>query len=88
VERREAGRRAHASRRSRGSCHLGRVALGLRHSSRCKVAENPSTGYRYSEAGDDNHFAQTDTEAAIVEISGCGPTDTHYFETKNDPKSR
>jgi uncharacterized RmlC-like cupin family protein len=42
----------------------------------------------YSEAGDDNHFAQTDTEAAIVEISGCGPTDTHYFETKNDPKSR
>jgi hypothetical protein len=24
----------------------------------------------------------------IVEISGYGPTDTHYFEAKNDPKAR
>ena len=35
---------AHTSRRSSGSCRLGRVALGLRHSFRCKVAEDASTG--------------------------------------------
>jgi quercetin dioxygenase-like cupin family protein len=45
-------------------------------------------GSVYSEPGGDNHFAQTDAEAVIVEISGYGPTDTHYFEAKNDPKSR
>ena len=37
--------------------------------------------------GGDNHFAQTDADSVIVEISGYGPTDTHYFEAKNDPKS-
>jgi hypothetical protein len=41
----------------------------------------------YSEPGGDNHFAQTDADSVIVEISGNGPTDTHYFEAKNDPKS-
>src|SRR5271168_5231640 len=38
--------------------------------------------------GGDNHFAQADADSVIVEISGYGPTDTHYFEAKNDPKSR
>jgi quercetin dioxygenase-like cupin family protein len=45
-------------------------------------------GSVYSEPGGDNHFAQTGADAVIVEISGYGPTDTHYFEAKNDPKSR
>ncbi len=44
-------------------------------------------GSVYSEPGGDNHFAQTDSDSVIVEISGYGPTDTHYFEAKNDPKS-
>jgi uncharacterized RmlC-like cupin family protein len=45
-------------------------------------------GSVYSEPGGDNHFAQTDADAVIVEISGYGPTDTHYFEAKNDLQSR
>ena len=42
----------------------------------------------YSEPAGDNHFAQTDVDPVIVEISGYGPTDTHYFEVKNDPKAK
>jgi quercetin dioxygenase-like cupin family protein len=45
-------------------------------------------GSVYSEPGRDNHFAQTDTDAVIVEISGYGPTDTRYFEAKNDPNAK
>jgi len=47
-------------------------------------------GSVYSEPGGigHNHFARTDAEAVIVEISGYGPTDTHYFDARNDPKSR
>jgi hypothetical protein len=41
-----------------------------------------------SEPGGHNHFAQTDADSVIVEISGYGPTDTHDFEAKNSPKSR
>jgi quercetin dioxygenase-like cupin family protein len=43
-------------------------------------------GSVYSEPGGDNHFAQTDNDAVIVEISGYGPTDTRYFDLRNDPK--
>ena len=45
-------------------------------------------GSLYSEPGGDNHFARTDSDPVIVEVSGYGPTDTHYFEAKNDPKAR
>jgi quercetin dioxygenase-like cupin family protein len=47
-------------------------------------------GSVYSEPGgvEHNHFAQTDADAVIVEISGYGPTDTHYFEAANDPRSQ
>jgi quercetin dioxygenase-like cupin family protein len=45
-------------------------------------------GSVYSEPGGDNHFAQTDRDQVIVEISGYGPTDTSYVETKNDPSSQ
>jgi quercetin dioxygenase-like cupin family protein len=45
-------------------------------------------GSVYSEPGGDNHFARTDAEAVIVEISGFGPTDTRYFDAANDPRSR
>jgi quercetin dioxygenase-like cupin family protein len=45
-------------------------------------------GSVYSEPGGDNHFARTDAEAVIVEISGYGPTGTRYFDAANDPRSR
>jgi quercetin dioxygenase-like cupin family protein len=47
-------------------------------------------GSVYSEPGgvEHNHFARTDADAVIVEISGYGPTDTHYFEAANDPRSQ
>ncbi len=45
-------------------------------------------GSVYSEPGGDNHFARTDTDPVIVELSGYGPTDTHYVEAVNDPKAR
>ena len=47
-------------------------------------------GSVYSEPGgvDHNHFARTDADPVIVQISGYGPTDTHYFDAVNDPKSQ
>ena len=38
-------------------------------------------GSVYSEPGGvtHNHFARTDADAVIVQISGYGPTDTHYL---------
>jgi quercetin dioxygenase-like cupin family protein len=37
-------------------------------------------GSVYSEPGGVNHFAQTGSEAVIVQISGFGPTDTKFFD--------
>ena len=34
----------------------------------------------------DNHFARTDKDAVIVQISGYGPTDTRYFNPADEPK--
>ena len=45
-------------------------------------------GSVYSEPGGDNHFARTETDSVIVEISGYGPTDRHYFDPADDPKSQ
>src|SRR3981081_3129564 len=45
-------------------------------------------GSVYSEPGGVNHFARTDADAVIVQISGYGPTDTRYFDPANDPKLR
>ena len=42
-------------------------------------------GSVYSEPGGVNHFARTVDDPVIVEISGYGPTNTHYFDTANDP---
>jgi len=46
-------------------------------------------GSVYSEPGGvkHNHFARTDADPVIVQISGYGPTDTRYFDPANDPKS-
>ncbi len=51
-----------------------------------KLLKTLPPGSVYSEPGGDNHFARTDANAVIVEISGYGPTDTHYVEAKDDPK--
>jgi quercetin dioxygenase-like cupin family protein len=45
-------------------------------------------GSVYSEPGGDNHFAETDAEAVVVQICGYGPTDTRYFDPANDPKAK
>jgi hypothetical protein len=44
----------------------------------------------YSEPGGlhHNHFARTDADPVIVQISGFGPTDTHYFDAVNDAGSQ
>ena len=45
-------------------------------------------GSVYSEPGGTNHFAQTGAEPVIVQISGYGPTDTHYFDPAKDPRAK
>jgi quercetin dioxygenase-like cupin family protein len=45
-------------------------------------------GSLYSEPGGRNHFAQTNADPTIVEISGYGPTDTKYFDSGNDPRKQ
>jgi hypothetical protein len=42
-------------------------------------------GSVYSEPGGVSHFAQTGAEPVLVEISGFGPTDTHYMDPKDEP---
>jgi quercetin dioxygenase-like cupin family protein len=53
-----------------------------------KALKTLPPGSVYSEPGGDNHFARTDADPVIVEISGYGPTDTRYFDAANDPKSK
>jgi quercetin dioxygenase-like cupin family protein len=44
-------------------------------------------GSVYSEPAGSNHFAQTGDEPVLVEISGFGPTDTHYANPADQPKT-
>jgi hypothetical protein len=45
-------------------------------------------GSVYSEPGaGHNHFARTEAEPVVVHITGYGPTDTKYFDPKDDPKA-
>src|SRR5947207_10897405 len=53
-----------------------------------KLLKTLPPGSAYSEPGGDNHFAQTGVDPVIVQISGYGPTDTHYFEAVNEPGSQ
>jgi len=45
-------------------------------------------GSVYSEPGEQNHFARTDADPVVVQVSGYGPTDTRYFDPANDPRAR
>jgi hypothetical protein len=69
------------------SRHTHIATIGWQLSSRASGTWATALMSVYSEPGGDNHFAQTDADSVIVEISGYGPTDTHHFEAKNDPKS-
>jgi hypothetical protein len=40
-----------------------------------------------AEPGGANHFARTNAESVLVQISGFGPTDTHYVDPVNTPKT-
>jgi hypothetical protein len=44
-------------------------------------------GSVYSEPGGTNHFARSGGEPVLVEISGFGPTDTHYVNPADAPKT-
>jgi hypothetical protein len=48
------------------------------------------SGSVYSELGGvhHNHFARTENDPVVVEISGYGPTDTHHVDAANEPRSR
>jgi quercetin dioxygenase-like cupin family protein len=53
-----------------------------------KLLKTLPPGSVYSEPGGRNHFARAGASSVIVEISGFGPTDTHYFDAANDPNSQ
>lgn len=42
-------------------------------------------GSFYTEPGGQAHFARTEDEAAVVYITGVGPTDTHYLDASAAP---
>jgi quercetin dioxygenase-like cupin family protein len=43
-------------------------------------------GSFYTEPGGQAHFARTGDGAAVVYITGVGPTDTHYLDASADPR--
>jgi quercetin dioxygenase-like cupin family protein len=50
-----------------------------------KLLKTLPPGSVYSEPSGHDHFARTGASPVIVEISGFGPTGTHYFDAANDP---
>jgi pimeloyl-ACP methyl ester carboxylesterase/quercetin dioxygenase-like cupin family protein len=52
-----------------------------------KALKSLPAGSVYSEPGGVTHFAQTEAEPVLVQISGFGPTDTRYFDPANTPKT-
>lgn len=45
-------------------------------------------GSVYSEPGGASHFARTGAEPVVLHITGNGPTDTHYIDPADDPKTK
>jgi len=52
------------------------------------VAVSVRTSAVYSEPSGMNHFARTDAEPVLVQISGFGPTDTRYVNPSDAPKDQ
>jgi hypothetical protein len=61
------------------------LVLRLWRPFRREIPQEASPGSVYSEPGGHNHFARTDKDAVIVQISGYGPTDTRYFNPADEP---
>jgi quercetin dioxygenase-like cupin family protein len=51
-----------------------------------QALKNLPPGSVYSEPGGANHFALTSSDPVLVQISGYGPTDTHYVNPADEPK--
>jgi quercetin dioxygenase-like cupin family protein len=80
---------AHSHRDDRTAAVVhGEWHLGYGKHFDAKLLKTLPPGSVYSEPGGDNHFAETGADSVIVQISGYGPTDTHYFEAVNEPKSQ
>jgi quercetin dioxygenase-like cupin family protein len=81
--------RAHSHRDNRVATVVsGEWHLGYGNHFDAKSLKTLPRGSVYSEPGGDNHFARTDTDPSLWKICGYGPTDTHYFDAANDPRSR
>jgi quercetin dioxygenase-like cupin family protein len=63
----------------------GEWRLGYGNHFDASLLKKLPAGSVYSEPGGDNHFAQTNADPVVVEISGYGPTDTRYFNPLDDP---
>jgi quercetin dioxygenase-like cupin family protein len=80
--------RAHSHRDDRvATVVAGEWHFGYGNHFDAKSLKTLPPGSVYSEPGGDNHFAQTDNDAVVVQICGYGPTDTRYFDPANDPRS-
>ena len=81
-------RRAHSHRGDRMATVLsGAWRFGYGEHFDTKALKLLPPGSVYSEPAGRHHFAQTVDEPVIVQIAGIGPTDTHYFDATQDPKS-
>jgi uncharacterized RmlC-like cupin family protein len=60
-------------------------AYGSRFDAKALKTLPPGSVYTEPGGRDHNHFAQTTETAVVVQISGFGPTDTVYFDPKNEP---
>lgn len=58
----------------------GTWQLGYGDHFEAKALKTLPPGSVYSEPAGRHHFARTEAEPVIVEISGYGPTDTRYFD--------
>ncbi len=58
----------------------GTWQLGYGEHFDAKALKTLPPGSVYSEPAGRHHFARTEAEPVIVEISGYGPTDTRYFD--------
>jgi hypothetical protein len=80
---------AHSHRDNRMAAVLsGTWNLGYGNKFDENSLKNMPPGSTYSEPAGIDHFARTDGEPSIVEISGLGPTNTVYFDPANDPSAK
>ena len=80
---------AHSHRDNRMATVVsGEWHFGYGNEFKAEALKTLPPGSVYSEPGGANHFAQTGGDPVIVQISGYGPTDTHYFDPSKDPRAK